>query len=64
MPKTLTLGSGDQFDFVCIPASSNHGAYDLLTTQSEEEPSYAYAGKYGTQPVVNLSPRKGAFKGR
>jgi len=38
MPKTLTLGPGDHFDFVRIHAGSKCGVKDLLTTQSEEEP--------------------------
>jgi len=38
MPRTFTPGPGDHFDFVRIPVGSKCDAYDLLTTQSEEEP--------------------------
>jgi len=38
IPRTLTPGPGDHFDFVCITADSNRDANTLLTTDFEEEP--------------------------
>jgi len=38
MPRTLTPGPGDHFEFFCITADSDRGVNTLLTTDFEEEP--------------------------